>query len=194
MIVTVQVCFVPQMSVNVHANMSQPGNGQPPFDASRPKLRGNYTGERMHPALRRQLLTYISQGKSDNQIAKLCKVSRDTLRAFRQRETETISQRKQTLLATFTRIAAAGSEAIETELAEGKIKGALLVPVTGMAVDKISLLSNDLQQINITHTVEPGPNLYEKLNELARAINSRPKPIQAEVIEASAAQPSLAKR
>jgi hypothetical protein len=169
----------------------QSQNGQSPFDASPYKLRGSYTGERMHPALRRQLLTYISQGKSDNQIAKVCKVSRDTLRAFRQREAETISQRKQTILATFTRIAAAGSEAIESELAEGKIKGALLVPVVGMSVDKILALSNDPQQINITHTLEPGPNLYEKLNELARAINSRPKPIQAEVIEASAAQPSL---
>jgi hypothetical protein len=48
--------------------------------------------------------------------------------------------------------------------------------------------------IHIQHSLEPGPNLYEKLNELAQAINSRPKPIQAEVIEASAAQPSLSKR
>jgi hypothetical protein len=144
MIVTEVVCVVPQTSVSVHANLSQSGNGQSSLDPMRPELRGNYTGERMHPALRRQLLTYVSQGKSDNQIAKLCKVSRDTLRAFRQREAETISQRKQTILATFTRIAEAGSEAIETELAEGKIKGALLVPVVGMSVDKILALSTVL--------------------------------------------------
>jgi hypothetical protein len=36
------------------------------------------------------------------------------------------------------------SEAIETELAEGKIKGALLVPVVGMSVDKILALSTVL--------------------------------------------------
>jgi len=147
-------------------------------DVNRPKPRGNYTGERIHPALRRNLLTYISQGKSDNQIAKLCKVSRDTLRAFRQREAETISQRKQTILATFTRIAEAGSEAMEAELAEGKIKGSLLVPVVGMSVDKILALSNDTQQINITLAHEPGPNLYAKLEALAARLNDQARPIQ----------------
>jgi len=105
----------------------------------------------------------------------MCGVSRNTVAAVRQVEAQTIEQRKQTILATAARVAELGFERIEEELAAGKIKGAQLVPVAGMATDKVVALSNDPQQIQFTytHTLEPGPNLYEKLNALAAAINSR---------------------
>jgi len=171
--------------------MSQSGNGQLP---DRGTSKGNFTGQRLardRPKVYRQVIALIAQGTSDAKIAKSCGVSRNTVAAVRQVEAPTIEQRKQTILATAARVAELGFERIEEELVAGNIKGAQLVPVAGMATDKVVLLSNVPQQINITHTHEPAQQLYDKLNELARAINSRkPKTIDAQV-EPSGAQRAL---
>jgi hypothetical protein len=64
----------------------------------------------------------------------------------------------------------------------------------GVMTDKISLLSNDPQQINITNTHEPGVNLYAKLEALAAVLNARAldrsRPIDARV-ETPVAQSAL---
>jgi transcriptional regulator with XRE-family HTH domain len=153
--------------------MSQSGNGQLPHQGT---SKGNFTGQRLardRPKVYRQVIALLAQGTSDAKIARLCGVSRNTVAAVRQVEVRTIEQRKQTILATAARVAELGFERIEEELAAGNIKGAQLVPVAGMATDKVVLLSNDPQQIQLACTLEPGPNLYEKLTALANAINAR---------------------
>lgn len=69
------------------------------------------------------------------------------------------------------RIAKRAADRVEDQIGDAPLTQAVVT--FGVMTDKISLLSNDLQQINITHTLEPGPDLYEKLAELAHAINSR---------------------
>jgi len=171
---TIWRLFSPEDNISVHSNMSQSGNGQTPDQGM---SKGNFTGQRLardRPRVYRQVIALLAHGTSDAKIARLCSVSRNTVAAVRQVEAQTIEQRKQTILATAARVAELGFERIEEELAAGKIKGTQLVPVAGMATDKVLALSNDPQQINVTHTLEPGVNLYAKLEALAHAINSRP--------------------
>ena len=112
-----------------------------------------------------------------------------TIRAVRENEAIPIAQRKQEIMGAALRVATASIHRIEDELAAGKIKGTQLVPVFGVSVDKLALLSNDPTQVNVTHTHEPGPNLYQKLNELAQRL-SKPRTIDARA-EPSAALPAL---
>lgn len=104
---------------------------------------GNHTGERVAPKVRQEIVKLLAQDKSANHIAKKLYVSRHTVGAIKVIEAQSIAQRKQTLTSSFLRIAEAGAEQIEEQLAEGKISANLLVPVTGMATDKILALSGD---------------------------------------------------
>lgn len=108
---------------------------------------GNHTGERVAPKVRQEIVKLLAQEKSANHIAKKLYVSRHTVGAIKEIEAQSIAQRKQTLTNSFLRIAEAGAEQIEEQLAEGKISANLLVPVTGMATDKILALSGDPSMI-----------------------------------------------
>src|SRR5258707_14898225 len=139
-----------------------------------PNMLGNYTGERLaseRPKVYRQIIELVAQCVSLNRIARQCAVSRRTIRAVREHEAVPIAQRKQEILGTAVRVASASIDRIEDELAAGKIKGTQLVPVFGVSVDKLALLSADPQQIQVTHTHIPGPNLFERLEALARRLN-----------------------
>jgi transcriptional regulator with XRE-family HTH domain len=108
--------------------------------------RGNYTGERLareRPRVYRQVMRLLSEGISARKICGACHVTRETVRAVERREAESISARKQELAATAARVAQAAIEQIEDDLAVGKIKGVQLVPVFGVAVDKLQALSGD---------------------------------------------------
>jgi transcriptional regulator with XRE-family HTH domain len=85
----------------------------------------------------------LSEGISARKICGACHVTRETVRAVERREAESISARKQELAATAARVAQAAIEQIEDDLAVGKIKGVQLVPVFGVAVDKLQALSGD---------------------------------------------------
>lgn len=92
-----------------------------------------------------------------------------------ERETHAIdvATRKQTLVQGFGRLASNGVDRLNEQMEAGTLTGALLMTTTGMATDKLALLSNDPQQINVTHSIEPGPNLYAKLEQLAERLNSQ---------------------
>jgi hypothetical protein len=45
--------------------------------------------------------------------------------------------------------------------------------------DKIVALSNNPQQISVTLTHQPGPNIYERMEELAVKLNAQARAIQA---------------
>jgi len=103
--------------------MSEANNGQ-----SLPK-QGNYTGERL--------------ARQRPRIYRACHVTRESVRAVERREAESISARKQELAASAARVAQASIEQLEDDVAAGKIKGAQLVPVFGVCVDKLQALSGD---------------------------------------------------
>jgi hypothetical protein len=120
--------------------MSESNNGQ-----SLPK-QGNYTGARLareRPRIYREVMRLLSEGTSARKICRTCHVTRETVRAVERREAESISARKQELAVIAARVAQASIEQIEDDVAAGKIKGAQLVPVFGVCVDKLQALSGD---------------------------------------------------
>jgi hypothetical protein len=171
--------------------MSQVGNRQMP-DYGRPK--GAFTGQRLareRPKVYRQVIALLAQGTSDARIAKLCRVSRNTVAAVKQAEAQTIEQRKQTILATAARVAELGFERIEEELAAGSIKGAQLVPVAGMSVDKVLALSGDPTiRIQHEHAHVHHHNHFAEFNALLEKLPNR-KPIEAEVVSAVELNPGM---
>ena len=127
-----------QGSVCVHLIVNESNNGQ---SLSR---RGNYTGERLvreRPRVYLQVMRLLSEGISARKICGACHVTRETVRAVERREAQSISARKQELATSAARVAQAAIEQIEDDLAAGKIKGVQLVPVFGVAVDKLQSLS-----------------------------------------------------
>ena len=130
--------------------MSEANNGQ---SLSR---RGNYTGERLareRPHVYRGVMRLLSEGTSARKICRACHVTRETVRAVERREAESISARKQELAASAARVAQASIEQLEDDVAAGKIKGAQLVPVFGVCVDKLQALSGDpALRIALDHT------------------------------------------
>lgn len=104
---------------------------------------GNHTGERVAPDVRAKIVQLLAEGRSKRRIASLVRASQHTVKAIEAVETQSIAERKQKLIGSFLRISESGSEKIEQLLHEDKISANLLVPVTGMAIDKVALLSGD---------------------------------------------------
>jgi hypothetical protein len=180
----VEVAFVSTNTISVHLNVDQAPNG-----------RGNYTGERLareRPKVYRQIIELVAQGVLLNRIARQCAVSRHTIRAVREHEAAPIAQRKTEILGAAMRVATASIHRIEDELAAGKIKGAQLIPVFGVSVDKLVPLSNDPMQIQVSHqlshTYDLGRQLNERLADLARRLEQRSTP--AAHAESPATQPA----
>ena len=120
--------------------MSEANNGQ------LLSKQGNYTGERLareRPRVYRGVMRLPSEGTSARKICRTCHVTRETVRAVERREAESINARKQELAASAARVAQASIEQLEDDVAAGKIKGAQLVPVFGVCVDKLQALSGD---------------------------------------------------
>ena len=158
------------------------------------KSKGAFTGQRLareRPKVYRQVIALLAQGTSDARIAKLCRVSRNTVAAVKQAEAQTIEQRKQTILATAARVAELGFERIEEELAAGNFKGVQLVPVAGMSVDKVLALSGDPAiRIQHEHAHVHHHNHFADFNALLAKLPSR-KPIEAEVVSAVELNPGM---
>ena len=96
---------------------------------------------RERPRVYLQVMRLLSEGISARKICGACHVTRETVRAVERREAQSISARKQELATSAARVAQAAIEQIEDDLAAGKIKGVQLVPVFGVAVDKLQSLS-----------------------------------------------------
>lgn len=75
------------------------------------------------------------------------------------------------IAASAARLAAEGFDQLNERLLSEKVSTALLVPIAGMATDKLVALSNDPMQIHVSHQVSQthdlGKNLYRRLDELA---------------------------
>jgi hypothetical protein len=144
--------------------MRELGNGQIV------KLRGNYTGERLRTEREERIVNLLSLGEPVAAIARITRSSRNTVDAIRARRWSDIEQRKRLIRDSAARLAVKGFERLNEEMDAGKIKGSLLMTVTGMATDKVVALSNNAMQINVTQPIEPSKRLWEKLNLIAAQI------------------------
>jgi hypothetical protein len=122
---------------------------------------GQYTGERLmreRPRAYREILRRLANGESQRRICRDLHVHAGTIRNLRVLEAQTIAIRKQSLSAIAARIAQSSAEQIEDQLAAGKFKGSQLIPVFGVAVDKLLLLAGEPTEhlrtdVNITGNI-----------------------------------------
>jgi hypothetical protein len=138
-------------------------------DEDRPKSRGNYTGERLQrerPHVYREVVRLLAEPREQLSIREICRRCRVT-----DDTVKAVERRESVPIAALKQelmMQAARIAKRAADCVEDQIDDAPLtqaVVTFGVMTDKIALLSNE-----------------------------RPKPIQAEVIEAGAAQPSLSKR
>jgi len=168
--------------------MSQSGNGHLP---DRGKLKGNYTGERLPIDKEQRIINLLSLGEPIAAIARFVHCSRDSVRGVRERKSDDIRQRKQMIAASAARLAADGFDRLNEEMQAGKIKGALLVPVTGMAVDKLQMLSGDpMVTIRHEHDHQHSHRHFADFNALLDAL-PKAKTIEAEVVSAVELSPGM---
>jgi hypothetical protein len=118
-------------------------NGQGLWAQNGYKPRGNYTGERLSVRKGQAIINALARGEPVERIARQLHTSKHTVMAIREREWDDIARRKQLIIASAARLAANGFDRLNAEMDAGNIKGSLLVPVTGMAIDKVIALSAD---------------------------------------------------
>ena len=121
--------------------MSESNNGQSQRERAQSKPQRNYTGERIPPPKLEALLNALGIGEPIENIARHLHTSKQSVMAIRERESLEITRRKELIRASAARLAANGFDKLNREMDKGNINGALLVPVVGMATDKVALLS-----------------------------------------------------
>jgi hypothetical protein len=98
-------------------------------------------GKNLDGRTRQAVITALANGEPISRIARRLRVGHNTISAIQQIEWAEVSKRKELVPARAARLAAAGFDKLNEEMDAGNIKGALLVPVTGMAIDKVIALS-----------------------------------------------------
>jgi hypothetical protein len=165
----------------------QSGNRLSLLNGDRPKSRGNYTGERLkmlRPETYRRVVELLAEPRehvSYREICRRCHVTDDTVKAVEQREAVPIAARKQQVMMQAARIAKRAADRVEDEIDDAPLPQAVVT--FGVMTDKIVALSNDPQQISVSLTQQPGPNLFERIQALADSINAKARAIQAAEVQ-----------
>ncbi len=131
-----------------------------------------YTGRniaRTRPKTYRKIVSLLAAGQSHISISRECKVSDRSVYAIERAESETITERKQSLAALASRIARGAGESIEDELAKGSIPVNSLPVVFGVAVDKLVALS-DQPATTIRVDIHSVPDIYSEFRQAQDAI------------------------
>jgi hypothetical protein len=145
----------------------------------------NRNGKNLDGRARQAIITALANGEPISRIARRLHVGHNTITAIQQIEWAEVSKRKELVLARAARLAAAGFDKLNEEMDAGNIKGALLVPVTGMAIDKVIALSGNATHVtNLNLNVQPVDIAaqFEKLHaaiEIAAKVNQARKDEQA---------------
>jgi hypothetical protein len=117
----------------------------------------NRNGKNLDGRTRQAIITALANGEPISRIARRLRVGHNTITAIQQIEWAEVSKRKELVLARAARLAAAGFDKLNEEMDAGNIKGALLVPVTGMATDKVIALSGNAadRSMNLNMNIHP---------------------------------------
>jgi hypothetical protein len=188
-------CSFLRKSLHVHVNMIQSRNGQLQSKADQPpKPKAKYSGERLlpeRPRVYRKVVELLAEPREQMSIRKICRrchVTDDTVKAVEKREAVPIAARKETLLSIAANAAQLSAERMGELAPAATLRDASVS--FGIATEKMLLLSGD-PTLRIEHTIEPGPNLYERLARLHNKLTHEPKTIQATIIEPLTAQSAL---
>ena len=176
-------------------NIIESQNGNSQIQRAQSKSKGKYTGERISARKIQAIINALSLGEPVDQIARRLKTSKHTIIATRERESHDIARRKELIRASAARLAANGFDKLNREMDAGRINGALLVPVTGMAIDKVIALSSndplsDVQQHLHLH-LQPNDvagNFNRLLHALEDKLSALPAPPE-KVVDAEQLSP-----
>jgi hypothetical protein len=163
--------------------MIERSNGQvlPPQDAqprsnsqlllpTKPKA-GKYTGEillRTRPKTYRKVVQLLSEDMPVIQIMRLCRVAQDTVIGVRNRESETISERKNKLATMLSDVATLGTERMTHTIGKACLRDAAIG--TGVAVDKMLALTG-ATPVAVGVVVMPSEAERENMRTLDRRLD-----------------------
>jgi hypothetical protein len=160
--------------------MTEQNNGQ--ALSTTQERRPRYTGElllRTRPKVYRQIVRFLSEGVSANQICKFCHVTRETVRAVERREAVEISARKKSIIGILGNVAELGASRMEETIGKAKLRDAAIG--TGIAVDKMLALTGQAPAVAVQvvmPTAEENAQRKEehrKLDEIAALLRELSK-------------------
>jgi hypothetical protein len=121
----------------------------------------------------------LARGEPVERIARQLHTSKHTVISLREQEWNDIARRKQLIIANAARLAANGFDKLNDEMDAGNIKGQLLVPVTGMAIDKVIALSGDanppLTNVNLNFQRVDLVAQFNKINAALKQLPAKEK-------------------
>jgi transposase-like protein len=158
--------------------MSEPDNGQA-LTAQNSEAAQGFTAERVlrtRPKTYRAIVQLLAEPHASvNQIAKLHRVSTQTVRAIRYREAQGIAERKKSLAAMLANVAELGAGRMEETISKASLRDAAIG--TGVAVDKLLALTGQMPAFQIANIVMPSEEEREerratdrRLDEIARRL------------------------
>jgi hypothetical protein len=106
---------------------------------------GNYTGSKIAPKRKAQIIALLGAGETVTEIARRTRACRNVIMAIRNANYNEIQQRKELLAAKAERAAFDAVEQIQDHLDGGKLSPQQLVPIFGVLVDKSLALRGDPQ-------------------------------------------------
>ena len=146
---------------------------------------GRYTGEillRTRPNVYRRIVQLLSENTPVIQIMRLCRVAQDTVIGVRNREAQTISERKNRLATMLCDVATLGTERVIEKIPKAGLRDAAIA--TGIATDKmLALQGQSPVGIQIANITMPSPEQKEErrrahhaLDEITRLLH-KPEPL-----------------
>src|SRR6516165_10601338 len=122
--------------------MVESNNGEPLSQLVRPKPK-RHNAKLCSFAVRQRIVNALANGNSIRAIARALRVSNNTVTAIRDTEWQQVATRKSRIAAQAEQIATHAANQLLESVQRGEIKGSALVPVFGVAVDKMTLLRGD---------------------------------------------------
>ena len=130
--------------------------------------------------IRERIINALADGDSHRAIARALRVSPNTVKAVAEQEWKRVDARKARIAAQAEQIATKAADRLLQSVEDGDIKGSALVPVFGVAVDKMTLLRGDLS-LTVRH--EHLHSHQHELLETARSLIQSAKLKSAKVID-----------
>jgi hypothetical protein len=179
-------------SLPVQLNMSELNNGQA-LSAKDNRLlapkgsQAHYTGElllRTRPKTYRAIVRELAEpNASVNGISRSYRVSNHTVMGIREREAKDIAERKKQLVSILADVATVGAERRSEKIGKAGLRDAAIG--TGIAVDKMLMLTGQAPSVNIATIVMPS----EAEREERRALHNRLDAIARRLMESCEPKP-----
>ena len=151
--------------------MSEPNNGH--ALSSTQDNRPRYTGEillRTRPKTYQRVVQLLSENTPVIQIMRLCRVAQDTVIAVRNREAQTISERKNKLATMLCDVATLGTERVMEKIPRAGLRDAAIA--TGIATDKmLALQGQSPVAVQIANIQMPTPEQNEARRRAHHALD-----------------------